>query len=160
MKLIFIEFIIASQLLFAQLPSYDISEVNVSKFSSSITQLIKSSSFSLGHHQLVSNNLNQDLSVSIIFPMGYDLTNKSFIGKSIMGLPLFHGSLLISNNLRINGKIGGFTSDNDVINYYCYGFFSLFKTYIIFSFKIMSFNFCSTDSISNFCLFSNSIISF
>ena len=122
MKLIFIEFIIASQLLFAQLPSYDISEVNVSKFSSSITPLIKSTSFSLGHHQLVSNNLNQDLSISIIFPMGYDLTNKSFIGKSIMGLPLFHGSLLISNNLRINGKIGGFTSDNDVINYYSYGF--------------------------------------
>ena len=56
MKLIFIEFIIASQLLFAQFPSYDISEVNVSKFSSSITPLIKSTSFSLGHHQLVSNN--------------------------------------------------------------------------------------------------------
>ena len=31
-------------------------------------------------------------------------------------------ALLISNNLRINGKIGGLTSDNDVINYYSYGF--------------------------------------
>ena len=41
MKLIFIEFIIASQLLFAQLPSYDISEVNVSKFSSSISVISK-----------------------------------------------------------------------------------------------------------------------
>ena len=122
MKLIFIELFIIAHLLFGQFPSYDISNVSGSKFISSVKPLIKSTSFSLGHHQLVNNNSKRRFSLSLIFPLGYDLTNKSFIEKSILGLPLLHSSLLISNNLRVNGKIGGFTSHNDVINYYSYGF--------------------------------------
>ena len=121
MKLIFIKLFIISPLLFAQFPSYNISKIE-SNFSSSVKPLIRSTSFSLGYHQLVNNSLMERVSLSIIFPLGYDLTNKSFIEYSIVGLPLLHSSLLISNNLRLNGKIGGFTSHNDVINYYSYGF--------------------------------------
>lgn len=121
MKLIFIKLFIISPLLFAQFPSYNISKIE-SNFSSYVKPLITSISFSLGYHQLVNNNLNEHFSVSIILPLGYDLTDKSFVEKSIVGLPLLHSSFLISNNLRLNGKIGGFTSDNDVINYYSYGF--------------------------------------
>jgi len=121
MKLIFIKLFIISPLLFAQFPSYNISKIE-SNFSSYVKPLIKSISFSLGYHQLINNNLNERVSVSIILPLGYDLTDKSFVEKSIVGLPLLHSSFLISNNLRLNGKIGGFTSDNDVINYYSYGF--------------------------------------
>lgn len=122
MKLIFIELFIIMHLLFGQFPSYDISEVDGSKFVLSVKPLIRSTSFSLGHHQLVKNDLNQRFYLSIVFPFGYDLTSMSFIEKSILGLPLLHSSLLISNNLRLNGKIGGFTSHDDVINYYSYGF--------------------------------------
>lgn len=122
MKLIFIELFIIMNLLFGQTLSYDISKVDKSIFVSSVKPLLRSTSFSLGHHQLVKNNLNQRFYLSIVFPFGYDLTNRSFIEKSILGLPLLQSSLLISNNLRINGKIGGLTSDNDVINYYSYGF--------------------------------------
>ena len=122
MKLIFIEIFIIMHLLFAQFPSYDISEVEGSKFVSSVKPLIRNTSFSLGHHPLVKNNSNQRFYLNIVFPFGHDLTNKSFNEKSILGLPLLHSSLLISNNLRVNGKIGGLTSDNDVINYYSYGF--------------------------------------
>ena len=122
MKLIFIELFIIMNLLFGQSLSYDISKVDKSKFVSSVKPLLRSTSFSLGHHQLVKNNLNQRFYLCIVFPFGYDLTNRSFIEKSILGLPLLQSSLLISNNLRINGKIGGLTSDNDVINYYSYGF--------------------------------------
>ena len=121
MKLIFIKLFIISPLLFAQFPSYNISKIE-SNFSSYVKPLITSISFSLGYHQFVNNNLNERVSVSIILPLGYDLTDKSFVEKSIVGLPLLHSSFLISNNLRLNGKIGGFTSDNDVINYYSYGF--------------------------------------
>ena len=121
MKLIFIKLFIISPLLFAQFPSYNISKIE-SNFSSYVKPLITSISFSLGYHQLINNNLNERISVSIILPLGYDLTDKSFVEKSIVGLPLLHSSFLISNNLRLNGKIGGFTSDNDVINYYSYGF--------------------------------------
>ena len=121
MKLIFIKLFIISPLLFAQFPSYNISKIE-SNFSSYVKPLITSISFSLGYHQLINNNLNERVSVSIILPLGYDLTDKSFVEKSIVGLPLLHSSFLISNNLRLNGKIGGFTSDNDVINYYSYGF--------------------------------------
>ena len=122
MKLIFIELFIIMHLLFGQFPSYDISEVDGSKFVLSVKPLIRSTSFSLGHHQLVKNDSNQRFYLSIVVPFGYDLTGRSFIDKSILGLPLLHSSLLISNNLRLNGKIGGFTSHNDVINYYSYGF--------------------------------------
>ncbi len=122
MKLIFIELFIIMNLLFGQTLSYDISKVDKSIFVSSVKPLLRSTSFSLGHHQLVKSNLNQRFYLSIVFPFGYDLTNRSFIEKSILGLPLLQSSLLISNNLRINGKIGGLTSDNDVINYYSYGF--------------------------------------
>ena len=121
MKLIFIKLFIISPLLFAQFPSYNISKIE-SNFSSYVKPLMTSISFSLGYHQLVNNNLNERFSVSIILPLGYDLTDKSFVEKSIVGLPLLHSSFLISNNLRLNGKIGGFTSYNDVINYYSYGF--------------------------------------
>lgn len=121
MKLIFIKLFIISPLLFAQFPSYNISKIE-SNFSSYVKPLITSISFSLGYHQFVNNNLKERVSVSIILPVGYDLTDKSFVEKSIVGLPLLHSSFLISNNLRLNGKIGGFTSDNDVINYYSYGF--------------------------------------
>ena len=121
MKLIFIKLFIISPLLFAQFPSYNISKIE-SNFSSYVKPLITSISFSLGYHQFVNNNLKERVSVSIILPLGYDLTDKSFVEKSIVGLPLLHSSFLISNNLRLNGKIGGFTSDNDVINYYSYGF--------------------------------------
>tara|TARA_B110000438_G_C15784220_1_gene637654 strand:- start:614 stop:1324 length:711 start_codon:yes stop_codon:yes gene_type:complete len=122
MKLIFIELFIIAQLLFGQFPSYNISKADESNFSISIKPLIRSTSFSLGYHQLANNSVKQRFSVSIIFPMGHDLTNKSFIEKSILGLPLIHSSLLVSDNFRFNGKIGGFTSENDVVNYYSYGF--------------------------------------
>ena len=121
MKLIFIKLFFISPLLFEQFPSYNISKIE-SNVSSYVKPLITSISFSLGYHQFVNNNLNERVSVSIILPLGYDLTDKSFVEKSIVGLPLLHSSFLISNNLRLNGKIGGFTSDNDVINYYSYGF--------------------------------------
>ena len=67
MKLIFIELFIIMHLLFGQFPSYDISEVDGSKFVLSVKPLIRSTSFSLGHHQLVKNDSNQRLYLSIVF---------------------------------------------------------------------------------------------
>ena len=113
---------IISQYLLGQFPSYDLSAVPGSNFVAAVEPLVRSTSFSLGYHQFSEPDLTRRFSVSVSAAVGNDLTGRSFSGNSIIGLPIIHGALLITENLKINGIFGGFTSDNDVLEYSGYGF--------------------------------------
>ena len=126
-RLITILFII-SQYLLGQFPSYDLSESGKANFVAGVEPLIRSTSFSLGYHQFSTPDLANRFYISINTAIGNDLTGRSFLGKSIVGLPIIHGALLVTENLKINGIIGGLTTDNDVLEYSGYGFsLSLFE---------------------------------
>ena len=103
-----------SQYLLGQFPSYDLSEVSGNNFVATVEPLIRSTSFSLGYHQFSEPDLSSRFSVSVNAAVGTE--------NSIIGLPLIHGALLVTDNLIINGIIGGVTSDNDVLQYSGYGF--------------------------------------
>ena len=103
-----------SQYLLGQFPSYDLSEVSGNNFVATVEPLIRSTSFSLGYHQLSEPDLSSRFSVNVNAAVGTE--------NSIFGLPLIHGALLVTDNLIINGIIGGVTSDNDVLQYSGYGF--------------------------------------
>ena len=105
---------IISQYLLGQFPSYDLSEVAESNFVARVEPLVRSTSFSLGYHQFSEPDLTRRFSVSINAAVRPE--------NSIIGLPLIHGALLVTDNLIINGIIGGVTSDNDVLQYSGYGF--------------------------------------
>ena len=113
---------IISQYLLGQFPSYDLSKVAESNFVAGVEPLVRSTSFSLGYHQFLAPDLANRFHVSINTAAGYDLTDRSFSGKSIVGLPIIHGALLVTENLKINGILGGLTTDNDVLEYSGYGF--------------------------------------
>ena len=113
---------IISQYLLGQFPSYDLSKVAESNFVAGVEPLVRSTSFSLGYHQFLAPDLANRFHVSINTAVGYDLTDRSFSGKSIVGLPIIHGALLVTENLKINGILGGLTTDNDVLEYSGYGF--------------------------------------
>ena len=113
---------IISQYLLGQFPSYDLSKVAESNFVAGVEPLVRSTSFSLGYHQFLAPDLANRFHVSINTAAGYDLTDRSFSGKSIVGLPIIHGALLVTENLKINGIFGGLTTDNDVLEYSGYGF--------------------------------------
>ena len=122
MKRFIIILFIISQYLLGQFPSYDLSEVAESNFVAGVEPLVRSTSFSLGYHQFLAPDLANRFHVSINTAVGYDLTDRSFSGKSIVGLPIIHGALLVTENLKINGIFGGLTTDNDVLEYSGYGF--------------------------------------
>ena len=103
-----------SQYLLGQFPSYDLSEVSGNNFVATVEPLIRSTSFSLGYHQFSEPDLSSRFSVNVNAAVGTE--------NSIFGLPLIHGALLVTDNVIINGIIGGFTSDNDVLQYSGYGF--------------------------------------
>ena len=103
-----------SQHLLGQFPSYDLSEVSGNNFVATVEPLIRSTSFSLGYHQFSEPDLSSRFSVNVNAAVGTE--------NSIIGLPLIHGALLVTDNLIINGIIGGVTSDNDVLQYSGYGF--------------------------------------
>ena len=103
-----------SQYLLGQFPSYDLSEVSGNNFVAKVEPLIRSTSFSLGYHQFSEPDLSSRFSVNVNAAVGTE--------NSIFGLPLIHGALLVTDNLTINGIIGGVTSDNDVLQYSGYGF--------------------------------------
>ena len=103
-----------SQYLLGQFPSYDLSEVSGNNFVATVEPLIRSTSFSLGYHQFSEPDLSSRFSVNVNAAIGTE--------NSIFGLPLIHGALLVTDNLIINGIIGGVTSDNDVLQYSGYGF--------------------------------------
>ena len=105
---------IISQYLLGQFPSYDLSEVAESNFVATVEPLVRSTSFSLGYHQFSETDLTSRFSVSISAAVGSE--------NSIIGLPIIHGALLVTDNLKINGIFGGITSDNDVLEYSGYGF--------------------------------------
>ena len=113
---------IISQYLLGQFPSYDLSEGGESNFVVGVEPLVRSTSFSLGYHQFSTPDLTNRFYVSINTAVGNDLTGHSFSGKSIVGLPIIHGALLVTENLKINGIFGGLTTDNDVLEYSGYGF--------------------------------------
>ena len=113
---------IISQYLLGQFPSYDLSKVAESNFVAGVEPLVRSTSFSLGYHQFLAPDLANRFHVSINTAAGYDLTDRSFSGKSIVGLPIIHGALLVTENLKINGILGGLTTYNDVLEYSGYGF--------------------------------------
>ena len=105
---------IISQYLLGQFPSYDLSAVAGSNFVATVEPLVRSTSFSLGYHQFSETDLTSRFSVSISAAVRSE--------NSIIGLPIIHGALLVTENLKINGIFGGFTSDNDVLEYSGYGF--------------------------------------
>ena len=105
---------IISQYLLGQFPSYDLSAVAGSDFVATVEPLVRSTSFSLGYHQFSEPDLTNRFSVSISAAVGSE--------NSIIGLPIIHGALLVTDNLKINGIFGGITSDNDVLEYSGYGF--------------------------------------
>ena len=113
---------IISQYLLGQFPSYDLSEGGESNFVAGVEPLVRSTSFSLGYHQFSTPDLTNRFYVSINTAVGNDLTGRSFSGKLIVGLPIIHGALLVTENLKINGIFGGLTTDNDVLEYSGYGF--------------------------------------
>ena len=113
---------IISQYLLGQFPSYDLSEGGESNFVAGVEPLVRSTSFSLGYHQFSTPDLAARFYVSINTAVGNDLTGRSFSGKLIVGLPIIHGALLVTENLKINGIFGGLTTDNDVLEYSGYGF--------------------------------------
>ena len=103
-----------SQYLLGQFPSYDLSEVTGNNFVSAVEPLVRSTSFSLGYHQFSEPDLSSRFSVNVNAAVGTE--------NSFFGLPIIHGALLLTDNLIINGIIGGVTSDNDVLQYSGYGF--------------------------------------
>ena len=105
---------IISQYLLGQFPSYDLSEVAESNFVAGVEPLVRSTSFSLGYHQFSAPDLTSRFSVSISAAVRSE--------NSIIGLPIIHGALLVTENLKINGILGGLTTDNDVLEYSGYGF--------------------------------------
>jgi len=105
---------IISQYLLGQFPSYDLSAVAGSNFVATVEPLVRSTSFSLGYHQFSETDLTSRFSVSISAAVRSE--------NSIIGLPIIHGALLVTDNLKINGIFGGITSDNDVLEYSGYGF--------------------------------------
>ncbi len=105
---------IISQYLLGQFPSYDLSEGGESNFVAGVEPLVRSTSFSLGYHQFSEPDLTSRFSVSISAAVGSE--------NSIIGLPIIHGALLVTENLKINGIFGGLTTDNDVLEYSGYGF--------------------------------------
>jgi hypothetical protein len=105
------------QYLLGQFPSYDLSAVAGSNFVATVEPLVRSTSFSLGYHQFSETDLTSRFSVSISAAVRSE--------NSIIGLPIIHGALLVTENLKINGILGGLTTDNDVLEYSGYGF-SLF----------------------------------
>ena len=105
---------IISQYLLGQFPSYDLSAVAGSNFVAAVEPLVRSTSFSLGYHQFSEPDLTRRFSVSINAAVRSE--------NSIIGLPIIHGALLVTDNLKINGIFGGITSDNDVLQYSGYGF--------------------------------------
>ena len=105
---------IISQYLLGQFPSYDLSEVAESNFVATVEPLVRSTSFSLGYHQFSETDLTSRFSVSISAAVRSE--------NSIIGLPIIHGALLVTQNLKINGILGGVTTDNDVLEYSGYGF--------------------------------------
>ena len=105
---------IISQYLLGQFPSYDLSAVAGSNFVAAVEPLVRSTSFSLGYHQFSETDLTSRFSVSISAAVRSE--------NSIIGLPIIHGALLVTENLKINGIFGGLTTDNDVLEYSGYGF--------------------------------------
>ena len=105
---------IISQYLLGQFPSYDLSAVAGSNFVAAVEPLVRNTSFSLGYHQFSETDLTSRFSVSISAAVRSE--------NSIIGLPIIHGALLVTDNLKINGIFGGITSDNDVLEYSGYGF--------------------------------------
>jgi hypothetical protein len=102
------------QYLLGQFPSYDLSAVAGSNFVATVEPLVRSTSFSLGYHQFSETDLTSRFSVSISAAVRSE--------NSIIGLPIIHGALLVTENLKINGILGGLTTDNDVLEYSGYGF--------------------------------------
>jgi len=105
---------IISQYLLGQFPSYDLSAVAGSNFVAAVEPLVRNTSFSLGYHQFSETDLTSRFSVSISAAVRSE--------NSIIGLPIIHGALLVTENLKINGILGGLTTDNDVLEYSGYGF--------------------------------------
>ena len=105
---------IISQYLLGQFPSYDLSAVAGSNFVAAVEPLVRSTSFSLGYHQFSETDLTSRFSVSISAAVRSE--------NSIIRLTIIHGALLVTENLKINGILGGVTTDNDVLEYSGYGF--------------------------------------
>ena len=113
--------ILSQSLTFSQWISFDLSSIPVSLFQEQVEPFTRSISFMIGHPVTSTISENNRFQGGVSFGMALDLSNKTFNTNPLSGFPSLHGSFLVTENLRLNGAISGFSSGNDMVQVSSYG---------------------------------------
>ncbi|NOZ04308.1 MAG: hypothetical protein GXO92_06865 [FCB group bacterium] len=112
---------------FSQWTTFDLSPAQGPSFRAEVEPYIKGLSLALGSRPVYARKTDQRMRLGIAYNYGVDLSGTEFAARRLRGLPVLNGSLVVTDNLLVNGQLSGFKSGGDVIQIASFGF-DLFLT--------------------------------
>ncbi len=101
--------------------SFDLSETTDNHFKKQSEPIIRSSILSLGQLSIIELSETNRVGISLLFPIGWDVTNLSIQSNPHVFLPLAEGKILVTNNLVLKGKMNFLSPKNGAVNAAGYG---------------------------------------
>ncbi|MFQ6612780.1 MAG: hypothetical protein ACE5D2_06725 [Fidelibacterota bacterium] len=105
----------------AQWSRFDLDTISPSNFKSEVLPIFRQGALTVGFAPLLPAFNDCRLHTGLVFSRGVDLTNSDFARKNLKWIPVAYGSVLITSNLDVRGKIGGLTTGKTLIQLSAFG---------------------------------------
>jgi hypothetical protein len=110
--------IICLSSLSAQWTNFDLNDTPPAEFESTVLPLFNQGALIVGFNPFLSPASNRRLHTGLVLANGMDLTRGN---SSLKWFPAFHGSLWVTPNLTVRGKIGDITTGSTLLQLWGFG---------------------------------------
>lgn len=107
---------------YGQWSSFDLDPIVGVNFSDEVKPLLKGTAMSLAQIPQSERSLARRFKVGLAYSHGIAVDATGFTSERLKGLPALQGAVIVTKNILLSGKIGGFKSGKDVVQILSYGF--------------------------------------
>lgn len=105
----------------SQWTEFNLERADISDFQSEILPVIRHGAMSAGHAPFFIQSAGKRLRIGLNFSRGMDLTRSKFAESSLNWIPTLYGSILVTSNLHLKGKLGGYSRENSMVQIFGFG---------------------------------------
>jgi hypothetical protein len=105
-----------------QWSSFDLDPAVGGNFSDEVKPLLKGTAMSLAQVPQSDWSLARRFKVGLAYSHGISANSAGFTSERLKGLPALQGAVIVTKNILLSGKIGGFKSGDDAVQTFSYGF--------------------------------------
>lgn len=111
----FFIFLLSLSMAWSQWTDFTFDRADIADFQSEILPILSQGTMSVGHTPFYTQSKGKRLRLGLSLSRGIDLTNSSFAESSLNWIPTLNGSVLVTSNLHLKAKVGGYSLENSMV---------------------------------------------